>query len=90
MDGPGLWVGNLADYEKSYRIDLNDLGKPLWRFNMEQQARIIEYDYLGYYKSCGQAYERAAKKTIGNFQTQPPRPAQNYDPRDFDFPGTTP
>ena len=78
IDGPGLWFGNWFDYEQSYYFDVNRLGQPLWRFNMEQQARIVEYYYLGIYKGSDRAL---AQQTIGDFETQPPSPpARPWNP----------
>lgn len=71
LDFVELWVGHWFDYRATYEVDRTMLGQPLWLFNMEQQAVIVQSVYMGYY--TGDDLVRA-QQTIEGFQTQPPRP----------------
>ena len=58
------------DYSEAYPFDTKDLGKPLWEFNMEQQAEI--------FRRChdpkpSDPPRKVFDKTIGGCQTQPPK-----------------
>ncbi|WP_146512737.1 RHS repeat-associated core domain-containing protein, partial [Thalassoglobus neptunius] len=68
-DGPALLAKYGGNYGKSYDFNYNDLGKPLHTFNMEQQARIVEWNYMGIF--TGEDLERC-KRTLEGFHTQPP------------------
>lgn len=66
-------------YDDAYNFNNDDLGLPLYVFNMEQQARIIEFYYTGL---IAEEYRERCRKTIGDFQTNPPPPSWPYG-----FPG---
>jgi hypothetical protein len=70
LDAPFETVKNFGDYDAVYEFDREDLGKPLYEFNFEQQARIVEWFFAGVFKD--DELERA-KKTIKGFQTHPSR-----------------
>lgn len=47
LDGPYYFFANLFDYSKTYPYSNDDLGKPLYFFNFEQQADIVADYYTG-------------------------------------------
>ncbi len=68
IEGPWLWL-TTRDYQESYDYDPADLGQPLYRFNLEQQAMIIQHLFEGEFE--GEELERALK-TLEGFRTQMP------------------
>jgi hypothetical protein len=60
-------------YENAYPFDLESLGRPLYTFNLEQQAEIISMYFTDNpYLRIPRDYRCAAWVTIGDYQTQPP------------------
>jgi hypothetical protein len=56
-----------------YAYDKNDLGRPLWEFNMEQQAQIVAHYFTNRHHYIPPQFRPAALQTIQGFQTQRPR-----------------
>jgi RHS repeat-associated protein len=71
-DWKWLVIFYAGEYDASYKIDPDRYGEPLWTFNMEQQAHIIENNHKGVYGKYAKELQEKVKQTIGDFQTQRP------------------
>ena len=69
LDGPYHWGKNFGTYKLAYPYDHDDLGKPLYHFNFEQQADIVADYFTG--RLTDEERERC-KITIRGFRTQLP------------------
>jgi len=71
------YFGNSFDYGATYGFDFEQLGQPLYTFNFEQQAQIIQW-YMTDPNRIPDDYRRAWEQTLQGFQTQPPGPRQQF------------
>ncbi|MEM6779766.1 MAG: RHS repeat-associated core domain-containing protein, partial [Planctomycetota bacterium] len=65
---------NRFQYGLTYYYDLDDLGKPLYMFNFEQQAKITEHYYegAGFHGKFDEATMERCRQTLRGFHTQLP------------------